>query len=156
MSIYTSSRTYKLHTDDKFAVSSIGLLSSIKIIPEEVYGIVLDPPDQTLIINGISIPSKFYNSEGTCNYFDFKFMRSEMRKIDPYSEEYDSDSNEYHDLYNLEQVLLSGELDAGDIYKIPDEELNGSVFTPYAIIRFESPENEFITTLNIEESYYKR
>lgn len=154
MSIYKSTRSYKIHTDDKFTVTSIGLLSSIKLIPEEVYGIILDPPEQTLVINGVTIPSKYYNSDGTPNYFDFKFLRSELRKIDPYEEEYES--NEYNDLYNLEKVLLTGELDAGDLYKLPEEELNGSIFTPYAIIRFESLENEFVTTLNIEESYYER
>ncbi len=157
MSISTSTRTYRITNEDKFTISSIGLLSSVKILPEEMFGILMEAPEQIMYINGVQIPTQICNETKTPNFFDFKFLREQMRKIDPYNdEESDLDNSKAHELYCLEQVLLSGELDAAGIYSLTDEEFAGSIFTPYAIIRFENPDNEFLDSLSIEETYYKR
>ncbi len=156
MSILTSTRTYPITNDDKFTVSSIALLSSIRILPEEMFGIKMQAPEQTMYINGIKIPQEFYNKDKQINFFDFAYMRQELKKIDPYEEERDFGETTPNQLYSLEQVLLQGEIDAGDVYKLSDEDFSGSVFTPYAIIRFENENNEFIESLKIEETYFIR
>ena len=155
MSISTSTRIYPITNDDKFTVSSISLLSSIRILPEEMFGIKIPAPEQTMYINGIRIPVDFYNKDNETNFFDFAYMRQELKKIDPYEEERDFGETTPNQLHSLEQVLLQGELDAGNVYVLSDE-FSGSVFTPYAIIRFENDNNEFIESLKIEETYFIR
>lgn len=147
----TAKRRYNLTKENSFVVSSIALLSSIKIIPSEMFGIIIDPPIMNLYMNGLEI--KNINQLNENNYFDFKFIRYNLNIADPYTDEGDYDSNTI-ELYNLEQVLVSGQLDAMSIYNnLSDEELSSSVFTPYVIIRFESDSNMY-DSITIEEEYY--
>ncbi len=155
-------RTYKIHADDNFTISSIALLSSIQLKSEEICGIVLDLPSYTLFINGIKIPTSFYNKENKLNFFDFAYMREQLRKVDPYEEdEYleklvEEEDININQLYLLEKTLEQGGLDAIEAYNhLSEEQMNNSVFTPYAIIRFESEEN-YVIEIEVEETYFKR
>lgn len=159
---HTDVRTYKITADDNFTVSSIALLSSIRLKSEEICGITLDLPSYSLFINGVKIPSNFYNSQDKENLFDFAYMREKLRKIDPYEEDEELETiaeNEelnINHLYLLEKTLEHGILDALEAYKyLSEEEMVSAVFTPYAIIRFESEEN-YVIEIEVEETYFKR
>lgn len=159
---HTDVRTYKITADDNFTVSSVALLSSIQLKSEEICGITLELPPYSLFINGIKIPTTFYNKENKENFYDFAFMRENLRKIDPYEEdEYMDKLAEEEDLnvnqlYLLEQTLEQGAIDALEAYKyLSEEEMISAVFTPYAIIRFESDEN-YVVEIDIEETFFKR
>jgi len=159
---HTDVRSYKITADDNFTVSSVALLSSIELKSEEICGITLDLPPYSLFINGIKIPSTFYNNENKENFYDFAYMREKLRKIDPYEEdEYmenlaEEENININQLYLLEKTLEQGSLDALEAYKyLSEEEMNSSVFTPYAIIRFESDEN-YVVEIDVEETFFKR
>jgi len=159
---HTDVRTYKITADDNFTVSSVALLSSIQLNSEEICGITLDLPPYSLFINGVKVPSSFYNKENKENFYDFSYMREKLRTIDPYEEdEYmeklvEEEDVNINQLYLLEKTLEQGSLDALEAYKyLSEEEMNSAVFTPYAIIRFESDEN-YVVEIDVEETYFKR
>lgn len=150
-------RTYFLlkHTD--FTIENISLISSVRIIPyenkiEEMdFSYTVDPPkDVKLFINGFEIAD--INATGDPLFFDFNYIRNNFRKIDPYDEEGDYNTNLKY--YNLEHILLNGQVEAMSFYpNLTDEELSGSIFTPYAVIKFGIEDSSFIK-INIEEEYF--
>jgi hypothetical protein len=155
----TKTRNYDLQKNNDFVVTSIGLLRSIRLIPEEMFGVKLEIPPLDIFINGIKINRKYINNTAEDNYFDFACIRRFLRTNDPYNYD-DSTQNEdnYEDLmqyYNLEQTLVSGDLDAMAVYAISDEDMMTSVFTPYAIIKIDGEENYF-DSIKIEEEYWSR
>jgi hypothetical protein len=150
----TKLRTYELTRDNNFVVSSIGLLRSIRLVPEEMFGVKLEIPPLDVFINGLKIDRTHINDTGEDNYFNFSTIRKYLRTIDPYSDDGDY-NNESIEFYNLEQVLISGDIDASAIYNISDEEMISSIFTPYAIIRIDGEDNYF-DAIKIEEEYFPR
>jgi len=150
----TKFRTYELTRDNDFVVSSIGLLRSIRLIPEEMFGVKLEIPPLDIFINGLKIDKSHINQTSEDNFFDFATIRKYLRTIDPYSDEGDF-NNDTMAFYNLEQVLVSGDIDASGIYNITDEDMTTSIFTPYAIIRIGGEENYF-DSIKMEEEYFSR
>lgn len=150
-------RTYFLLENTNFTIENISLISSIRIIPHEEYIAELDfsynieaPTNVKLLINGFEISD--INSTGESNYFDFNHIRNNFKKIDPYDEEGDYNTNLKY--YNLEQILLNGQIEAMSYYNnLTDEELEGSIFTPYAVIKFQIDDSS-INKINIEEEYF--
>ena len=150
----TKLRTYELTRDNNFVISSIGLLRSIRLVPEEMFGVKLEIPPLDVFINGLKIDRTHINDTGEDNYFNFATIRKYLRTIDPYSDDGDY-NNESIEFYNLEQVLISGDIDASAIYNISDEEMISSIFTPYAIMRIDGEDNYF-DAIKIEEEYFPR
>ena len=153
-STFTKTRSYELTRDNDFVISSIGLIRSIRLIPEEMFGVKLEIPPLDIYINGLKIDRKYINDTTEDNYFNFSTIRKYLRTIDPYSDDGDY-NNESIEFYNLEQVLVSGDIDASAIYNIPDDEMISSIFTPYAIIRIDGDDNYF-DAIKIEEEYFPR
>lgn len=156
----TKIRTYELQKTNDFVVTSIGLLRSIRLIPEEMFGVKLEIPPLDIFINGIKIDRKYINDTGEDNYFDFAYIRRFLRTNDPYNydTEEDTEDNNYEEqmqYYNLEQTLVSGDLDAMAVYNISDEDMMTSMFTPYAIIKINGEDNYF-DSIKIEEEYWPR
>ncbi len=150
-------RTYFLLQDTDFTIENISLISSVKILPykqllEEI-GFTYDvdaPENVKLFINGFEISD--INSTGEPNYFDFSHIRNNFRNIDPYDEEGDYNANLKY--YNLEQILLNGQIEAMGYYPhLTDKELEGSIFTPYAVIKFQIDES-YGNKINVEEEYF--
>lgn len=150
----TKLRTYNLTREDDFVVSSIGLIRSIRLIPEELFGVKLEIPPLDIFINGLKIDNSKINETSEDNFFDFSTIRKYLRSFDPYSDEGDFNTNQIEH-YNLEQVLISGDIDASAIYNISDDDMIKSIFTPYAIIRIGGEENYF-DSIKIEEEYWVR
>ena len=149
----TALRVYDLTREDNFVVSSIGLLRSLRLVPEELFGVKLDIPPMDIYINGLLIDRTKINNTGEDNYFDFACIRAYLRTFDPYNnDDYDTTSIEH---YNLENVLVSGDIDASAIYNVSDEEMTSSIFTPYALIRIDSEDNYF-DVIKVEEEYFPR
>jgi hypothetical protein len=150
-------RTYFLLQNTNFTIENISLISSVRIlpyednIPELDFSYYVDAPTNVkLFINGFEISD--INSTGESNYFDFNHIRNNFRKIDPYDE--DGDYNTNLKYYNLEQILLNGQIEAMGYYKnLTDEELEGSIFTPYAVIKFKIDDSS-VNKINIEEEYF--
>lgn len=160
----TKIRTYELQKTNDFVVTSIGLLRSIRLIPEEMFGVKLEIPPLDIFINGIKIDRKHINNTCEDNFFDFACIRRFLRTIDPYNFDTEDDElgeteednyEEQMQYYNLEQTLVSGDLDAMAVYKISDEDMMTSMFTPYAIIRIDGEDNYF-DSIKIEEEYWPR
>jgi len=157
----TKIRTYELQKTNDFVVTSIGLLRSIRLIPEEMFGVKLEIPPLNIFINGIKIDRKHINNTGEDNFFDFAGIRRFLRTIDPYTFETEEDLGETEEdnyeeqmqYYNLEQTLVSGDLDAMAVYNISDEDMMTSMFTPYAIIKIDGEDNYF-DSIKIEEEYW--
>ena len=152
----TKTRIYDLQKNNDFVVTSIGLLRSIRLIPEEMFGVKLEIPPLDIFINGIKINRKYINNTSEDNYFDFACIRRFLRTNDPYNyDEEDDNYDEQMQYYNLEQTLVSGDLDAMAVYTISDDDMMTSVFTPYAIIKIDGEENYF-DSIKIEEEYWPR
>jgi hypothetical protein len=152
----TKTRIYDLQKNNDFVVTSIGLLRSIRLIPEEMFGVKLEIPPLDIFINGIKINRKYINNTSEDNYFDFACIRRFLRTNDPYNyDEEDDNYDEQMQYYNLEQTLVSGDLDAMAVYAISDDDMMTSVFTPYAIIKIDGEENYF-DSIKIEEEYWPR
>jgi hypothetical protein len=159
----TKIRTYDLQKTNDFVVTSIGLLRSIRLIPEEMFGVKLEIPPLDIFINGIKIDRKYINDTSEDNFFDFACIRRFLRTNDPYNFNTEDDLGQTEEdnyeeqmqYYNLEQTLVSGDLDAMAVYKISDEDMMTSVFTPYAIIKIDGEDNYF-DSIKIEEEYWPR
>ena len=150
-------RTYFLLKNTEFTVENISLVSSLRILPyenkiEELdFSFEVEPPkDVKLLLNGFEITD--INLTGEPLFFDFNHIRANLRKIDPYDEEGDYNVNLKY--YNLEQILLNGQMEAMTFYKnLSDDDLQGSVFTPYAVIKFVIDDRS-IVKINVEEEYF--
>lgn len=150
-------RSYFLLKKTDFSIENISLIKSLKIIPYETLieemdlSYITDPPENIkLFINGFEISDT--NSTGDPLFFDFEYIRNNFRKVDPYDDEGDYNTNLKY--YNLEHILLNGQIEAMSFYpNLTDEEISGSVFTPYAIIKFVF-EDKYIFKIKIEEEYF--